>query len=209
MMALILKLVQITASAVYVINKINLALDSICHNIIRKKKQEITERVYIRHTDKLKLETRIVGKLQLQLQLQYNHHSFNFFNLIQCIVICRYICIVNFVESDHYWVASLWVLSNGFKTKNQTLYLSQQKNKIKITLEGRESTDLVNSYNRSNAIVPVGLPPKNLNLQKGSTWIIIIIIWPMLFRQNPKKKNLPISFFSWTPNSKNTKWMWY
>ena len=29
----------------------------------------------------------------------------------------------------------------------------------------RESTDLVNSYNRSNAIEPVGLPPKNLNLQ--------------------------------------------
>ena len=71
MMALILKLVQITATVVYVMDNINLALGSICHNIIRKKKQEITERVYIRHTDKLKLETRIVGKLQLQLQLQY------------------------------------------------------------------------------------------------------------------------------------------
>lgn len=44
--------------------------------------------------------------------------SFNFFDFIQCIVVCRYICIINFVESNHNWVAGFGVLSNIISTVN-------------------------------------------------------------------------------------------
>ena len=58
------------------------------------------------------------NKLKLEMGRQYDENqnykcyndSFNFFNLIQCVVVRRYIGVINFVESNHNWVAGLGIL---------------------------------------------------------------------------------------------------
>lgn len=98
----------------------------------------------------------------------YNLHwkyfnSFNFFNLVQCIVICRYTGVVNLVESNHNWVSGLWILfSQHYKNQN-----FRQQQPFFFPVKGRRKrSNLVNSYNRPNVLVPVGLPSKNPNLYR-------------------------------------------
>lgn len=42
----------------------------------------------------------------------WNHQWFNFLDLIQRVVVCRNVHVVNFVETDHNWVLVLWILLN-------------------------------------------------------------------------------------------------
>lgn len=60
----------------------------------------------------------------------------NFFNLIQSIVICRYIGVVHFLESNHDRVASLGVLHNKEKSVKQELsYQWIMRKKLKGLVE--------------------------------------------------------------------------
>lgn len=45
-----------------------------------------------------------------------------------------------------------------------------------INEKNREQSDLVNSNHRPNAIVPVGLPPENLNLMSQKQKILIRMV---------------------------------
>lgn len=52
-------------------------------------------------------------RIKITIYINASISSFNFFNLVQCIVICGHICVVNFVESNHDWVAGVGVLHSA------------------------------------------------------------------------------------------------
>ena len=103
----------------------------------------------------------------LKLQLQgMTIDSFDFLNLIQGVVVCGYIGIVNFVESNHDWVTSLGVLHNTQISSQTQLSLISMESSSYIYGVALlcEETHLINSNNGTSALVPVGFLPKNLNL---------------------------------------------
>lgn len=57
-------------------------------------------------------------RIKITIYINASTSSFNFFNLVQRIVICGHICIVNFVESNNNWVTGVWVLSNEYQQKD-------------------------------------------------------------------------------------------
>ena len=72
---------------------------------VDRRRIHLENRIHIPGTQRLNLERGIICKSKL-------HNSFNFFDLIQCIVVRRYICIVNLVESNHNWVPTLGILQD-------------------------------------------------------------------------------------------------
>lgn len=118
--------------------------------------------IQIHLCDKKILE--LQASLKLQLQWMMTIDSFDFLNLIQGVVVCGYIGIVNFVESNHDWVASLGVLLNTqISTQLQFSLLSVDSYVYGVALSCQK-THLINSNNRTIALVPVGFLPQNLNL---------------------------------------------
>ena len=84
---------------------------AVIKNIDRKRARE--EEIIKSRYDTFSTQTSYllkIGMIRENYKLQCQHHSNNFLNLIQSIIVCRHICIVNFVEPHHNWVACLWVL---------------------------------------------------------------------------------------------------
>lgn len=72
----------------------------------------ITERIMVyRITEKLIFSKIATTSHQLGHKHKLKHqHSFYFFNLIQCIVVCRYVGIIDFVKPHNDRVSSFWIL---------------------------------------------------------------------------------------------------
>lgn len=129
------------------------------------------------------------------------HDSFNFLDLIQCIIVRWYISIIHFVEPNHNRVASLGILH---------VWLDLIKiSKMEIEREkGREteSANLIYGNDGTYAIVPVGFLPKNLHLWKEiirKKFVKLFILqW---FGKTRRQKTFSCLFMSWYINNWTTK----